>query len=354
MPALACCASPAWASYGNMKLEGLAFAGSIVLLDCWAVLLALILAAGWAGRKLVVVLVTLVTAAAVGLLIAAFDDGSASLRQLPLGGWAMFAVLSMAMVPAMLAAPVLQFAAHARGHTGRLPTALLVSALLLALAGSAGHLLLLDRHAERALGQARALAPGQLLPHVTSSHDKAAASWLSPYLWTAREELKWIIIGVGHLNFIESPAPISSEDTQALALLVSSSVGNLNGLYTGRLEGKLLWDRLVPAAAPDRAAVAAGLTEAQAQRFSEYFGVPHADWLCAPLADAETAKALEHLWTLLTEHEQRQLSAAVRGKCNLVIGTPRAREKKRRPYSMVLPAAAAGPANSASAAPANR
>jgi hypothetical protein len=200
--------------------------------------------------------------------------------------------------------------------------AILVGALAVAAAGSVLHLLLQEVLENRALNQARALAPGRILPHVIASRDGAANSWLSPYLWNEEAELKWIIIGLARLGFIESPAPISSEDTQALALLVKLSAGTGNAHYAWTLESKLIWDRLMRAAAGDRFAVAAGLTQQQAQQFNEYIGVPHADWLCTPLADPETKRAFDHVWTLLSDHDKNQFSTAIREKCGRAIGAP--------------------------------
>jgi hypothetical protein len=174
----------------------------------------------------------------------------------------------------------------------------------------------------RSLEQARALTPGRILPHVIASRHRAAGSWLNPYWWNEEAELKWIIIGLGRLGFIESPAPISGEDTEALALLVKLSAGTGNANYTWMLEGKLVWDRLMRAAAGNRFAVAAGLTKQQAQQFTEYIGVPHADWLCTPLADPETEKALDHVWALLSDHDKREVSIGIREKCGRSIGAP--------------------------------
>ncbi len=55
---------------------------------------------------------------------------------------------------------------------------------------------------------------------------------------------------------------------------------------------------------------------------TEYIGVPHADWLCAPLADPETKKAIEHVWTLLSDHDKRQFSMRIQEKCGRSIGVP--------------------------------
>ena len=133
--------------------------------------------------------------------------------------------------------------------------------------------------------------------------------------------MKWIIIGLG-LGFIDSPAPLSAEDTQALELLINASAGTGNDVYIGKLAGKLVWDRLMRAAASERPAVAAGLTKRQAQQFNERFGVPHADWLCTPLADPQTEKAFEQVWALLSEHDRKEFSSSVREKCGLSIGAP--------------------------------
>jgi hypothetical protein len=316
------CAPAAWASYAQMRLEGLTFLLAVALLCQWGVLLAVALALGWGKHKVFVIAATAVTGVLVSLLIAVFGDGRATMHQRPLGMWAMFVVLLLAAVPAMLAAPFLQLAWHARGNSSHLPMAMLVGALALVPVGSVLHLLLQESLENRVLNQARALAPGRILPHVIASRHRAANSWLSPYLWNEEAELKWIIIGLGRLGFIESPAPISSEDTQALALLVKLSAGTRNTYYAWTLESKLIWDRLMRAAAGDRFAVAAGLTEQQARQFNEYIGVPHADWLCTPLADPETKKAFDHVWMLLSDHDKNQFSTAIREKCGRAIGAP--------------------------------
>ena len=317
------CAPAAWASYGNMRLEGVTFLLAVVLLYLWGFPLAIALALGWGKSKVFVIAATAVTGVAVSLLIAVFGDGSATMHQRPLGMWAVFVVLLLAAVPAMLVAPFLQLAWHARGTSSRLPTALLVGALVLVPVGSVVHLVIQEMLETRTLEQARALTPGRILPHVIASRQRAAGSWLNPYLWNEEAELKWIIIGLNRLGFIESPAPISGEDTQALALLVKLSAGTRNASYTWMLEGKLIWDRLMRAAAGDRFAVAAGLTKQQARQFTDSIGIPHADWLCAPLADPETEKAFNHVWTLLPDDgDKRQLSIKIREKCGRSIGAP--------------------------------
>lgn len=315
------CAPAAWASYGQMRLEGLTFLLAVWLLYSWGVLLPVALAL-WGKHKVFVIAATAVTGLLVSLLIAVFGDGRATMHQRPLGMWAMFVVLLLAAVPAMLAAPFLQLASHARGTSSRLPIAMLVGAVVLVPVGSVVHFLLQEMLENRVLAQARALTPGRILPHVIASRHRAANSWLSPYLWNEEAEVKWIIIGLGRLGFIESPVPISSEDTQALALLVKLSAGNGNTAYAWTLESKLIWDRLMRAPAGDRFAVAAGLTEHQALNFKEYIGVPHADWLCTPLADPETKKAFDHVWTLLSGHDKNRFSTAIREKCGSAIGVP--------------------------------
>ena len=317
------CAPAAWASYGQMRLDGITFFLAVLLLYLWGAPLALGLALGWGRHALAVIAATAVTGALVALLIAVFGDGRAAMQPRPLGMGAMFVVLLLAVVPVMLAAPFLQLAWHARGRSRYLPMALVVGALFLVPVGSMAHSLLQEMLETRALARARALTPGQVLPHVIASRDRAANSWLSPYLWSEEAELKWIIIGLGRLDFIESPAPLSDEDTQALALLVKESAGTRNASYTWTLEGKLVWDRLMRAAAGDRLAVAKGLTKQQAGQFIQYIGIPHADWLCTPLADPETEKAFNHVWTLLPDDgDKRQLSTNIREKCGRSIGAP--------------------------------
>ena len=317
------CAPAAWASYGNMRLEGVTFLLAVLLLYLWGASLALGLALGWGKRKVFVIGATAVTGALVALLIAVFGDGNATMHQRPLGMGAIFVVLLLAAVPVMLVAPFLQLAWHARRTSSHLPMAMLVGLLFLVPVGSIVHLVLQEVLETRALERARALKPGGILPHVIESRQRAAGSWLSPYLWSEQAELKWIIIGLGRLGFIESPAPISDEDTQALALLVKLSAGTRNASYTWTLESKLVWDRLMRAAAGDRLAVAAGLTKQQAGQFTQYIGIPHADWLCTPLADPETGKAFDHVWTLLPDDgDKRQFSTNIREKCGRSIGAP--------------------------------
>jgi hypothetical protein len=298
-----------------MRLDGIAFFLAAMLLYLWGLPLALGLGLGWGRHKVFVIGSTVVTGALVSLLIAAFGDGRATMHQRPLGMPGMFVVLLLAAVPVMLVAPLLQRARYAKGAPGRLPLALVVGALVVVPAGAILHRLLQAGLEERALAQARALSPGRVLEHVQASRQWAANTFLSPYLWNENAELKWIIIGLGRLGFIESPDPISDSDTEALALLVNVSEGTENAVFTWTLESKLFWDRLMRAAPADRPAVAAGLNSTQASHFAEYIAVPHADWLCTPLADPETRKALHHVSRLLEDHRLNQLSAAIREQC---------------------------------------
>ena len=204
--------------------------------------------------------------------------------------------------------------------------AMVVGALFLVPLGSIAHFLLQEMLETRALERARALKPGQVLPHVIASRERAARSWLSPYLWSEEAELKWMMIGLGRLGFIESPAPISDEDTQALALLVQSAAGTRNAGYTWMLQGKLVWDTLMRAAAGDRLTVAKGLTKQQAAQFMHSIGLPHTDWLCTPLADPETGRAFAHVWTLLPDDgDKQQLATRLREQCGKSIGAAASR-----------------------------
>jgi hypothetical protein len=315
------CAPAAWASYGQMRLDGLTFLLAVWLLYSWSVLLPVALVL-WGKHKVFVIASTALTGVLVLMLIAVFNDGRATMHHRPLGMWGMFVVLLLAAVPVMLAAPFLQLARHARGSSSRLPMAMLVGALVLVPAGSFLYYLLQESHKNHVLAQARALTPGGVLPHVTASRHRAANSWLSPYLWTEAAELNWIIIGLGRAGFIESPAPLSGEDTQALALLVELSARPGNHSYAWKLESKLIWDKLMRAGAGDKFTVVANLTNSQALNFIEYIGVPHAVWLCTPLAHAETKKAIDHVWTLLSDSDKNRFSTAIREKCDRAIGVP--------------------------------
>ena len=315
------CAPAAWASYGQMRLEGAAFALVITALGFWGVLLAVALAAGLGKHKIFTIPATVVTGVLVAALIASLGDGSAAMRQRPLGGWMVFALLMMAATPVMLAAPLLQLAWHAQGRTSRVPAFILAVTLAFVTVGSLLFVALQESLERHALAQARSASQGQIMRHVVAARHTAAVAWLSPFVWTEGDEMKWVIIGVSNLPFIDGPAPLSDEDTRAVALLVTSSAATPNAIYTGRLEGKLVWDRLMRAVASDRAAVAAGLTQREARQFAAYIGVPHTDWLCTPLAGPETRNAIERLWTLLSENDKRDFSTRIKEKCAVAIGT---------------------------------
>ena len=289
-------------------------------LALWGVLLALALADGWGARVIVTIAATVVTCVLVAALIAALRDGSAPLRQRPLGDWAVFALLTLAASPFMLAAPLLQLAWAARGRSSRMPALMLAGAMTLALLGSGLYLALREKLERHALAQARAVAQGQVMQHVAAARHSAAVSWLSPYLWTEGDELKWATIGLATRPFIDSLVPLFEEDLRAVAILVNASAGTPGERYTGKLAGKLGWDRLMRASAGDRAAMAAGLTRREATRFTGNFGIPHADGLCAHLADGDTRNAIERLWALLADQDKREFSARIREKCGLEIG----------------------------------
>jgi hypothetical protein len=320
---LALVAPAAWASYAQMRLDGLTFLLVVVFLYWWGVPLAITLAMGWCRRTGVALAMTGVTAALVWLLIVVFDDGRATLQQRPLTMWGMFVVLLLVSVPAMLAAPFLQLAWRARSTPSRLPVALLVGALALPAAGSVAYLLLQEHLERRAHDQALALAPGRLLPHVIAVRQRAAGAWLNPYWWNEDAELAWTAHGIGSLGFIESPVPISADDTQALELLVKQLAVPGKPDRTWKLGAKLVWDRLMRAAPDGRFAVAASLTEQQARQFALTIGLHHVDWFCAPLADPETARAFGHVWTLLPpDNDKQRLMTAIEEKCGRSGGVP--------------------------------
>ena len=57
------CAPAACASYGNMRLDGIAFALAVMLLYLWSILLGTAVGVGLCKRKLLVIVATAVTAA---------------------------------------------------------------------------------------------------------------------------------------------------------------------------------------------------------------------------------------------------------------------------------------------------
>ena len=315
-------APAAWASYAQMKLEGVAFALAIAALSFWGVVLAVALAAGVGKYRWVTIPATLVTGILLAALVAAWGDGNEFLRQRPLSGWTAFALMMIAATPVMLAAPLLQLAGHAQGRASRVTDNTLAVTLAFVVAASLLFVGLREVLERRAYAQARTAAQGQIMRNVVAAQNTRAAAWLSPFVWTEGDEIKWVAIGVSNLPFIDNPAPLSDEDTRAVAIIVASSADSLNVMYTGRLEGKLVWDRLMRAAPGDRAAVAARLTQGEARQFSVYIVAPHADWLCTPLAGPETRNAVERIWTLLSENEKREFSAPIREKCGVGIGTP--------------------------------
>jgi hypothetical protein len=166
------CAPAAWASYAQMRLEGVTFLLAVMLLYLWCVPLAIALALGWGKRKVFVFAATAVTGVLVFLLIAVFSDGRATMHQRPLGMWAMFVVLLLATVPAMLAAPFLQLAWHARGTSSRLPMAMLLGALVPSVGQSSTFCC---RNDEKHPQQARALTPGRIL---RTSSRPSTGGWL--------------------------------------------------------------------------------------------------------------------------------------------------------------------------------
>lgn len=300
--------NPAWASYGNMRLDGVGFGLAILALDAWALLLVLVVALGWARRSPVAVFTTIATALLAGAVAATLGDGRTALAQRPLGGWAVFAVLSMAAIPALLVAPWLQWA----GRWRRAPVLLAAAAVLAVPAATFLFLILQQREEDRVFAQGRALAAGSVQAHVTAARQAAARSWRSPYLWSEDAEAKWLAIGLGLNPVVDSPQPLSASDTEGLATVIAAA---RKSHVTGKLEGKLLWDRLMGAPAPQRPGIAAAFARDDARRFSKAIGVPHAHWLCAPLAEPDSAQALALLLARLAEDDRKELADAVRAKC---------------------------------------
>ena len=309
------CASSAWASYAQMRLDGIMFLLAAMVLYLWGILLALALAAGLARHKWVFVAATVVTLALTALLIIVWSDGRTTMSPRPLRGPAMFMVLMLASVPVMLAAPFLQWAGKDRTPPSVLPMWLLGGAVALAPVGSIAYSVVQDHYGERLHDRMRAAPAGQVQSHVAASRRGAAATWLAPYLWSEEEQVKWIVIGLANSPLVDSPAPLSPEDTQALAALVRAAPGTHSEDYTGKLEGKLVWDRLMRAAPADRPGVAAGVSKQEASQFNAYIVEPHADWLCKPLADPPTEQAFVRVAKTLSENERRQFETAVKEKC---------------------------------------
>jgi hypothetical protein len=313
---LLACAPPAWASYAQMRLDGIAFTLVVIVLYLWGVLLALALAGGLGRHKAFVAAATVVTLALAALLVGVFGDGRATLRPRPLGGWAVFVVLLMAALPVLLAAPFLQLAGKGQGPASRLAMWLVGAAVTLVPVVPILHVAWQERAGERVMERTRALPAGQLQPNVDTSLRRAAGSWLAPYLWNEEAEAKWIILGLSQPGGIaDRPAPLSASDTQAIATLVQASATNSNAIYTGKLEGKLVWDRLMGVAPADRPAIAGALSKQEVRQFNEYVVLPHADWLCTPLADPATERALVRVAAQLREDERPGFVAKISGAC---------------------------------------
>jgi hypothetical protein len=302
----------AWASYGNMRLDGVGFGLAILALDAWALLLVLVVALGGTRRTPLAVIATVVTALLAAAVAATVGDGRMVLGQRPLGGWAVFALLSTAAIPALLAAPWLQWADRWR----RAPALLAGAAVALVPAGTFLFLMLQQSEEERVFAQGRALAPGTVQAHVTAARQAAARSWRSPYLWNEDAEAKWLAIGLGQNALVDGPQPLSASDAAGLALVIAAA---RKSHVTGKLEGKLLWDRLMGAPASERPRIAAAFKRDDARRFAQAFGVPHADWLCAPLAEPDSAKAVALVHARLDENDRKEFSDAVRAKCGKAI-----------------------------------
>jgi hypothetical protein len=314
-------APSAWASYGQMRLDGLAFVLVVIALDLWAPLLVLGLAIGWGRHKAFVIAATAITGLLAALLIGVSGDGGAAMRQRPLGGWAMFAALSMAAVPALLLAPLLQYAWHAHDRWRRAPLILAIVAVTFIPVGTVLHLALQAHLEGRVYDGARAVAPGQIRAHVDAARKKAANSPLPPFLWNEEAETKWLALGLSQLGAIDNASPLPASDTEGLVLLVTAAAGTSAADYTGLVQGKLVWDKVMRAAPGERAGIAATLTKSEARQFNSYFGVRHTDWLCTPLAEPDTAGAIDRIWALLSENERNEFSAAVQQKCGRKIGS---------------------------------
>ena len=310
------CAPAAWASYAQMRLDGLAFILAVIALFAWAVMLSLALAARLGRYPALVIAATVATAALTLVLVYVFADGRATMRPRPLTGPAMFVVLLLAAVPVMLAAPFLQLAARKQAAPSTLPIWLLGAAVTLVPLGSILYAVVQDQAGERVLARTRGVPAGQVQPHVDASLRHAANSWLAPYLWNEEAEAKWLILGLSQAGGIaDRPAPLAAGDAQAVASLVGSAAGNSNLVYTGKLEGKLVWDRLMGAPPADRPAVAGGLSKQEVRQFKEYVVIPHADWLCTPLADPATERAIVRLAAQLREDERPEFAAKIGAAC---------------------------------------
>jgi hypothetical protein len=314
--------APAWASYGQMKLDGIVFLLAAILLYMWAIVLPLVLAARLARHKWVLVAVTVVTLVLTALFIASWEDGRSTMQPRPLRGPAMFVVLMLASVPVMLATPFMQWMDRDRVPHSRRPLWLLVAAVALPTVGSIAYAMVQDAYAERLFERTRAVQPGQVQSHVAAARRGAATTWLAPYLWSDGEQAKWIVIGLAQSGMVASPAPLSAADTQALADLVRSAPGTPSADYTGKIEAKLVWDRLMQAAPADRPAVAAGVSRQEAQEFTEYIVVPHTDWLCQAWADPPTEQAFVRVANTLSENDRPRFARAVKEKCGRDLPSP--------------------------------
>ena len=134
---LALTAAPAaWASYGQMRLDGIAFALAAIALYFWSVLLAMGLAARLGRYRAFAIVATVVTVGLTALLFAVFADGRAAMTARPLRGPAMFVVLMLASVPVMLATPWWQFAGERRAPPDHRPIWVLAVVIMLAPVGS--------------------------------------------------------------------------------------------------------------------------------------------------------------------------------------------------------------------------
>lgn len=314
---LALAAAPsAWASYGQMRLDGITFFLAVAALSFWALLLVLALLVGLGRYVGFAWIATVITVALTGLLVFAWPDGRATMRPRPLTGPAMYVVLTLAAIPVMLAAPFMKLAGKGR------PVLLLALAVALAPVGSVLYAMGQDVAGERIVERTRAVVPGQVGPTVDASLRRPGSSWLPHSVWNPQTEAKWLILGLGQTPMVNSVSPLAPTDAQAIASLVQSAAGTPNEMITHRLEGKLIWDRLMAAEPADRLAVASGLSREQAHRFKWFVIEAPASWSCPPLADPPTEQAFVRVVERMQDPDNPEFANRIREKCGRALPLP--------------------------------
>jgi hypothetical protein len=303
----------AHASYGQMKLDGIASALFLTVWWLWGFAVGVFALVGWFRMKIVLGMVLAISAALLALLVLAWDGG-VYLRPRPLGSAGFLVVRMLVVIPLAFVIPVMLYVYAQRGEARRHLGVVLLLGFLLVPVEAIGWSAMQTLIGELAIRQAQQATPGTVQAHVQQSSEFAARIPFKPWVWTEQQNHKLTAGGISNLAFVKGPDPLVQADRDAVLQLVALMN---DPAYAWQLEGKLQWDEFLQAPAAQRPALASRMEKGRNSSLVQNYLVPYTDRLC-PQLDEPTQQALHTMLRRAFEEDRKAARAVLKAKCGWV------------------------------------